>query len=207
LTAEIEEKPAMLVVPSSSPTLLTNRRRLLTRGGQAVVSAAAAALLVGRATKADGSTQTADQMKSDAETLNTALSLEYEGIAAYDVGAQSGLLQPAVLKLAVAFQSDHKKHAEMLAKAIGQLGGTPVHPKTMAEYAFPTAKLKAQTDVLRFAADLEQGAASAYRGTVPILYNRDLAADMAGILGSEAMHWAILRRALNETPPTVAFVA
>ena len=195
----------MLVVPSFSSTLITNRRRLLTRGGQAALSTAA--LLVGRAAKADSSTQTADQMKSDVETLNTALSLEYEGIAAYEVGAHSGLLQPAVLKLAVGFQSDHKQHAEMLAKAIGQLGGTPVQPKTTAEYAFPIVNLKNQADVLRFAAGLEQGAASAYKGTVPTLNNRGLAAAMAGILGSETMHWAILRQALGEKPPTIAFVA
>jgi rubrerythrin len=197
----------MVVAPLSSSILLTNRRRLLTRGGQAVLSAAAAALLVGRAAKAESSKQTADQMKSDADTLNNALSLEYEGIAAYQVGAKSGLLKPAVLKLAIGFQSDHKKHAEMLVKAISRLGGTPVQTKTIAEYNFPTAKLKTQADVLRFAAELEQGAASAYKGTVPVLNDRDLAAAMASILGSETMHWALLRQALNEVPPTVAFVA
>jgi len=197
----------MLVTPSSSSTLLATRRRFLTGGGQAVLSAAAVTLLVGSAAKAATSMQTEDQMKSDVDTLNAALSLEYEGIAAYQVGAESGLLKPAVLKLAVGFQSDHKKHAETLAKAIRQLGGTPAQPKTIAEYAFPTANLKNQTDVLRFAAGLEQGAASAYKGIVPVFNDRDLAATVASILGSETMHWAILRQALGEKPPTVAFVA
>jgi rubrerythrin len=197
----------MFVAASSSSALLATRRRLLTGGGQAVLSATALALLVGRAAKAGGSAQTADQLRSDVETLNTALDLEYEGIAAYQAGAETGLLKPAVLKLAVGFQSDHKQHAEALAKAIHQLGGKPVQPKTMAQYAFPTAKLKTQTDVLRFAADLEQGAASAYMGAVPVFNNRDLAATAASILGSETMHWAILRQALGEMPPSVAFIA
>jgi bacterioferritin (cytochrome b1) len=183
----------MLVAPSTSSMLLATRRRLLTGGGQAVLSATAVALLVGCAAKADSSMQTADQMKSDVDTLNTALALEYEGIAAYQVGAESGLLQPAVLKLAVGFQSDHKQHADTLAKAISQLGGMPAQPKTAAEYAFPTANLKTQADVLRFAAGLEQGAASAYKGVVPAFNNRDLAAAAASILGSETMHWATLR--------------
>ena len=199
--------PSMLVAPSSSSKLLASRRRLLTGGGQALLSATAIALLVGSAAKADTDTQTTDQMKSDVDTLNTMLSIEYEGIAAYQVGAKSGLLQPAVLKLAVGFQSDHKQHAEMLAKAISRLGGTPVQPKTMAEYAFPTANLKTQTDVLDFAAGLEQGAASAYLGIVQVFNSRDLSAVAASILGSETMHWAILRQALGEAPPTVAFVA
>ena len=197
----------MLVAPLSSSTPLATRRRFLTGGGQAVLSATAAALLIGWDAKAESSVQTPDQIKADVDTLNTALGLEYEGIAAYQVAAKSGLLQRAVLKLAVGFQSDHKQHAETLAKAVRQLGGTPVEPKTIAEYAFPTAKLKNQTDVLRFAAGLEQGAASAYKGVVPVFNNRDLAATVAGILGSETMHWAILRQALGEVPPTVAFVA
>ena len=145
--------------------------------------------------------------KGDVDILNTALGLEYEGIAAYQVGAESGLLQPAVLKLAVGFQSDHKQHAEALVKAITSMGGAPVQPKTVAEYNFPTSTLHNQTDVLKFAAGLEQGAVSAYKGAIPLFANRDLAGAGASILGSEAMHWAILNSALGVEPPTVAFVS
>ncbi|MEA2782304.1 MAG: hypothetical protein QOK29_3848 [Rhodospirillaceae bacterium] len=150
--------------------------------------------------------QTAEQIKSDVDTLNTALALEYEGIAAYQVGAKSGLLTPDVLKLAMIFRSDHEQHAEALAKAVSQMGGSPVHPKTPSDYNFPTENLKNQTDVLRFAAGLEEGAVSAYKGAIPIFANKELAAAGASILGSEAMHWAILRNALGDMPPTLAFV-
>jgi hypothetical protein len=191
---------------SSISEITTSRRRLLTGGGKAVLSATAVAFLAGCANKGNAMMQTADQSKGDVDILNTALGLEYEGIAAYQVGAESGLLQPAVLKLAVGFQSDHKQHAEALVKAIASMGGAPVQPKTAAEYNFPTADLKSQTDVLKFAAGLEEGAVNAYKGAIPLFANRDLAGAGSSILGSEAMHWAILRSALGVEPPTVAFV-
>ena len=51
-------------------------------------------MLVGCTTKGNSMAQTTDQSKGDVDILNTALALEYEGIAAYQVGAESGLLQP-----------------------------------------------------------------------------------------------------------------
>ena len=195
----------MLLLPSKASNLLASRRGLLAGGGRAVLSATAVGLLVGCMAKAE-TMQTADASKSDVDILNTALALEYEGIAAYQVGAESGLLQPPVLKLAVGFQSDHKQHADALAKAITKLGGMPVQSKTVAEYNFPTSTLKNQTDVLRFAAGLEEGAVNAYAGAIPLFADKTLAGAGASILGSESMHWAILRYALGDQPPTVAFV-
>jgi hypothetical protein len=112
-----------------------------------------------------------------------------------------------VLDLAVEFQSQHKAHADFLTKTVKKLGGTPVGPKEAAAYKFPVETLKTQTDVLRFAADLEHGAATAYLSTVPRFSNRDLAKDIASILGDEAMHWAILRQALNEKPVPQAYIS
>jgi hypothetical protein len=126
-------------------------------------------------------------------------------IAAYQVGAESGLLQKPVLELAVQFQGHHKEHADVLAKTVRQLGGNPVAAKS--KYSFPVEGLKNQADVLRFAARLEQGAVSAYLGAVPLFANRDLSKAAASILGDEAMHWAVLRNALGENPVPSAFVA
>ena len=84
---------------------------------------------------------------------------------------------------------------------------TPAEPKKPADYNFPMETLKTQTDVLRFAADLEQGAASGYLGVVPVLGDRDLAKAVASILGDEAMHWAILRQALGENPVPEPFIS
>ena len=177
------------------------RRAFLGRSSL-VLSGAAVALLAGRdvlAAKAGGSTA------ADAQILNTALAAELEAIAAYQVGAESGLLQKPVLDLAVQFQGHHKEHADVLAKTVRQLGGNPVAAKS--KYSFPVEGLKNQADVLRFAARLEQGAVSAYLGAVPLFANRDLSKAAASILGDEAMHWAVLRNALGENPVPSAFVA
>jgi len=182
------------------PDVNTARRTMLARSG-VLLSGAAVALLAGRDALAAQSTDAA----GDVRILNTALGAEYEAIAAYQVGAESGLLQKPVLDLAVTFQSQHKEHADVLAQTVRKLGGSPVAAK--ARYEFPVATLKTQADVLEFAAKLEKGAVSAYLGAVPLFGNRDLAKAAASILGDEAMHWAVLRQALGMQPVPTAFVA
>lgn len=176
------------------------RRAFLGQSGL-LLSGAAIALLAGRDALAKGSAA----QESDVRILNTALGAELEAIAAYQVGAESGLLQKPALGLAQSFQGHHKAHADLLAKTIASLGGKPVAAKD--KYVFPTSTLKSQADVLRFAATLEKGAVSAYLGAVPVFGNRDLAKAAASILGDEAMHWAVLRHALGEDPVPAAFVS
>jgi hypothetical protein len=162
--------------------LITSRRSFLGVSGTAL-SATAVALLAGR----------------------SALAAELEAIAAYGVGAGSGLLQGGVLTLATTFQGHHKQHADVLAGAVKRLGGTPAEAKS--KYAFPVETLKSQNDVLRFAAGLEKGAVSAYLGAVPMFKDKELSKAAASILGDEAMHWAILRQAVGEEPVPAAFVS
>ena len=180
------------------------RRLFLRRGGLFTLGATAALALAvpGRALAMKSNTSEAE----DIAILNVALSLEHQAIAAYQVGAESGLLQEAVLDLAVQFQGHHKAHADILAATVGKLGGKPAEAMKAAEYKFPVATLKSQADVLRFAAGLEKGAASAYLGAVPQFANRDLAKAAASILGDETMHWAVLLNALGENPVPAAFI-
>ncbi len=187
------------------PSFRLGRRLFLSQTGPAVLSATAVALLAGRESLA--ATRTRKDSANDVGILNTALGAEQEAVAAYQVGAESGLLQKPVRDLAVTFQSQHKAHADLLASTIKKLGGKPVEAKKTAEYGFPADKLKSQADVLRFAAGLEKGAVSAYLGAIPVFGNRDLAKAAGSILGDEAMHWAILRNALGEAPVPDAFVA
>jgi rubrerythrin len=189
------------LVPSS-PSVHA-RRSFLTRSG-GMLSAGAVALLTGCDTVAAQKKSGADAAAADVRILNAALAAEHEGVAAYDVGAQSGLLQKPVLDLAVQFQGHHKAHADLLAATVRKLGGAPVEPKP--KYDFPVQQLRTQADVLRFAAQLEQGAVTAYLGAVPVLDDRELARAAASILGDEAMHWAVLRQALGENPVPSAFV-
>ena len=188
---------------SLSMTTHLNRRSFLQ--GSATLSAAAIALLAGRDTLAAQAGGHSGDTTADARILNTALAAEYEAIAAYQVGAESGLLQPATRALALQFQGHHKAHADLLAQTVAKLGGKSAESR--AKYDFPTDNLKVEADVLRFAAGLERGAVSAYLGAVPLFANPDLAKAAASILGDEAMHWAILRQALGEDPVPSAFMS
>src|SRR5688572_11383793 len=176
------------------------RRVFLGRSGL-VLSGAAVALMAGR----DALAARGASGESDVRILNTALAAELEAVAAYQVGAESGLLQKPVLDLAVTFQGHHKEHADLLAKTVAKLGGKPVAPK--AKYNFPVETLKTQADVLRFAAGLEKGAVSAYLGAVPPFGTPDLAHAAASTPADAAMHSAIRRNALAEVPVPATFVS
>lgn len=191
-----------LIVPPAQ--LFHARRRALSLSG-AALSAGAVALLGGRDAMAAGKKATEAQIEADIRILNSALGAELEAIAAYQVGAESGLLTSAVLPVAVQFQGHHKEHADALGATVRKLGGNPVAAK--AKYTFPVENLKSQSDVLRFAAGLEKGAVSAYLGAVPLFTDRALSQVAASILGDEAMHWAVLRQVLGESPVPSAFVS
>jgi rubrerythrin len=190
------------LIQSEQSELVRPRRAFFGQSGL-LLSGAAIALLAGR--DALAASKGGEAGGNDVGILNTALAAELEAIAAYQLGADSGLLQKPVKELAVTFQGHHKAHADLLSGTITKLGGKPVAAKQ--HYTFPTEKLKSQADVLRFAAQLEQGAVSAYLGAVPLFANRDLSHAAASILGDEAMHWAVLRNALGEAPVPSAFMS
>lgn len=171
----------------------------------ALLSGAAVALLAGRDALAASQAAGASARAGDAAILNTALGAELEAVAAYELAAGSGLLRKPVVAIARQFQGHHRQHAELLASTVSKLGGKPATPR--ADYRFPTDRLRDEADVLRFAAQLEKGAVSAYLNAVPIFGDRDLAKAAGSILGDEAMHWAVLRQALGEDPVPVAFVS
>jgi rubrerythrin len=180
------------------------RRALLTGASRATLSAGAVLMLAGGGTALLPRGAAAATKEDDVRILNTAIAAEHEAVAAYTVGAKSGLLKKPSLTLATQFQGHHKAHIDALAKAVRDMGGTPAEAKP--KYDFPVNTLKTEADVLRFAATLEKGAVSAYLGAVPLFVDRNLAKAAASILGDEAMHWAILRQALHENPVPAAFV-
>lgn len=183
------------------------RRRGLLRGsGITVLSASAVALLAGCEKMAIAQSGNGASAASDVGILNTALALENEAISAYQLGAQSGLLQKPVLEVAVLFQTHHKEHRDALIATIRQLGGTPVPAKGDAEVAqaLNAAALKTQTDVLRLAQRLEKGAANAYIGVIPSFGDRGLAQVSARLAADEAMHWTVLTQALKDPLPAKA---
>lgn len=187
-------RPAELAVAS--------RRRFITGVGQATLSATAVALIVGCQSKAASQMGQSDPA-SDAAILNVALGLEHEAIAAYQLGAESGLLQKPVLEVAVGFQTHHKQHRDALIGAIRQLGGEPVEAGSNADYAkaLNAGALKSQADVLDLAARLELGATNAYLSVIPAFTDTTFSQIAGRLAADETMHWTVLTSALGRPLP------
>ncbi len=190
-------------------TIHHSRRAMLGTVRTGVLSAGAIALLGGVpqawATQA-GATQAGASAANagDVAILNVALGLEHEAIAAYQIGAESGLLAKPVLDVAVLFQGHHKGHRDALAAAVTQMGGTPVQSKTTAMYVQEldiANTVKGPTDVLKLAQRLEKGAANAYIGVIPSLKDPALAQVAARLAADESSHWTALTLALGEAIP------
>jgi rubrerythrin len=182
-----------------------SRRALLADAGKLTLSAGAIALLAGNDALAN--TAGADASK-DTGILNIALALEHEAIAAYQIGAESGLLAKEVLPVAVLFQSHHKAHRDALADTVRKLGGTPVAEQAMDAYAksskLNVAAIKSQGDVLALAQRLELGAANAYLGVIPAFGDRELAKIAGRLAADETMHYTALTQVLGGKLPSGA---
>ena len=185
--------------------LKLNRRSFLATSSGVALSAASILLLSGNEVlAANAKMGKAAGKEQDISILNTALALEHEGINAYQIGAESGLLSKDILSVAVSFQSHHKEHREALIATIKKLGGKPVAEKDIAFYkeSLEVGKLKSQEDVLRLAARLEMGAISAYIGVMPSFENREITAAAAKLLADEVMHWTTLTSVLKQALPS-----
>lgn len=181
-----------------------SRRGLLGSGGQTILSAGVVALLAGCA---GGMTATSSSTEAnDVAILNVALGLEHEAIAAYQLGAESKLLDKPVLDVAVLFQTHHKEHRDALAATVRKLGGAAVEAKGMNEYAtaLNAGALKSQGDILMLAARLERGAANAYLGVIPSFKDAELAKIAGRLAADETMHWTALAGALKQNLPAKA---
>lgn len=178
----------------------TNTRRTFLRGSTAaMLSTGAVLLLAGQEAGAAGKGDVA----GDVGILNVALGLEHQGINAYTLGAQSGLLQKPVLDIALQFQADHKAHRDLLIGAIQKMGGKPVEEKTLEVYAkaLGANTLKSQEDVLKLALSLELGASNAYLGVIPAFKDRGLSSVAGRLAADEVAHWAVLNHALGLALP------
>jgi len=146
---------------------------------------------------------------SDLDLLNEALADEHLGIAAYDAALGSGLLDERTAEAARAFQSDHKKHADLFSEQIVARGGTPAPPRTPDEYAKSFPPFTTAEEILAFAIELEATVTRAYLASVAEYEDRSLAVLEANIGAVEAQHWAVLLAATGANPvpsPTIDVV-
>jgi rubrerythrin len=190
-----------LITPETG--IVADRRAFLRTTGAATLSATAVALIAGCESMAQG---TMSDPASDVATLNVALGLEHEAINAYQLGAESKLLQPVVLNVAVLFQDHHKQHRDALVATIRKMGGAPVAEKSRNDYVrtLNAASLRSQVDVLKLAQRLEKGAANAYLGVIPSFRENGLGQVAARLAADETMHWTALSGALNDMLPQKA---
>jgi rubrerythrin len=142
--------------------------------------------------------------QGDVEILNSALDLEHTAIAAYTAGA--GLLRGEALEAGRTFLEQEQEHALGLRQAIRELGGTPNQAKAAQEYAKGFPRLRSQSDVLRFALELENAAVAAYGDAIPKLSDRRLRQTAAAINTNEAEHISVLLGALGRPQVPDAFV-
>ena len=129
----------------------------------------------------------------DLTILNVALGLEHQAVAAYQAGAESGLLSGDVLKMALSYQEDHKRHRDALVRFLNRFGGTPVQP--LASYDFGT--IQTAKEVLELAHKLEQGAVDAYLASAAKLESATILDGAAGILADEVRHATAFKLALS----------
>lgn len=129
---------------------------------------------------------------NDLRIVNAARALELAMVAGYT--RVVALLDPAAAALGNQILAQEQQQAAGLATVVGDLGGTPVAPKSAAEYEqiLGLTALKSQPDALRFAGDLEQMAIYSYVTGVPRLTIGDLRGTFASIATAEAEHASVL---------------
>jgi rubrerythrin len=184
-----------------------SRRGMLT-GSLKVAGGAAMAMSLTTVSSAFSirSMAAAQEMTSDLDVLNYALTLEHleyafyrDGIGLFSFGNDS---RGQSIDTNVAAIRDHEgAHVETLARVIADLGGTPVEE---ANYDFADA----YTDPMAFlatAAALENTGVSAYDGAGQFITDPELLTAAGSIVAVEARHASYLNLLNGELPFPAAF--
>ncbi|MFN2612541.1 MAG: ferritin-like domain-containing protein [Solirubrobacterales bacterium] len=168
-----------------------SRRRLMQGLGLTMLAGSPPVLLA--ACGSDGTASGTDTDEAnDLRIVNAARALELAMVAGYTRVA--ALLDPAAAAPANQILAQEKQHADGLGTVAGDLGGTPVAPKTPAAYeqSLGLVSLSNRGDALRFAGELEQMAIYSYISAVPRLTIGDLRSTFASIATAEAEHASLL---------------
>jgi rubrerythrin len=177
-----------------------DRRELMRRGlglGGAVVTASAIPLLLAvRNAFAESGT--------DEKILQQAITLERVAVIAYDTVIGGGMLNGRVERLVRLLRAHEQQHADALATALTDLGGTaPPEPsglKDVDAVVEGLGNVSTQADVLRFAIELETAAVAAYYDAQAKLVEARLLQTGASIMASEGQHLVLLRQAASRPP-------
>ena len=145
----------------------------------------------------------AEAAAGDAGFLNLALEFEHKAVAAYAIGAGSGLLSTNAMLVAARFRGHHEQHRDLLIAGLKQLGVAPSQAMPQKEYAeaIKADLLRSETDVLSLACGMEKKAAQTYLGAITTFADREHSVLAAKIAADEAMHWTALAGFLGRPLP------
>jgi len=181
-----------------------DRRDLIRRGlalGGAVVAASSIPLLLSvRSAFAAG--------EADKTILADAIRLEEIAVLAYDQALHRGLLTKSGERLVKLMRGHEREHADALTRALTDLRlQPPAQPtaKDIESVAKGLGAVKSQTDILRFAIELETAAVAAYHDAQRQFYDAKLLQIGVSIMASEGQHLVMLRQALHKPPVPNAF--
>ncbi|MBA2505413.1 MAG: DUF4439 domain-containing protein [Thermoleophilaceae bacterium] len=179
-------------------------RQQFLRGAGLAAAGGSAALLA--ACGGGATTPASPGADGDVAVLNGLLDIENGAVAAYQGIAP--LLRGPALAAANLFGDQEQEHADGLAQAIRDLGGTPAKTKAAADYerALGIDRLGSRREALEFAVELENGTVAAYIATLPKLQSGELRGTAAAILTTEAEQMSVLLETLGEPPVPEAFV-
>jgi len=147
------------------------------------------------------------QAEGDASVLEAAVGLEQQAVFAYTAAADSGKLGTSE-PIARLFAEQEQEHADGLARALRERGGSPP-PKPTSPMDVPGLAEAAggnAVDITNFAIELETMAVAAYYDAHGKLRAPELLATGASIMANEAQHLVVLRQALGKNPSPDAFV-
>lgn len=189
--------------------IVAERRRLSRRGllvGSAKLAGGGALALTLAGAPGIRRFAAAQELESDVDVLNYALTLEHleyafyrDGIGAFDFGTD-GFGQSINDNLALV--RDHEgAHVAALTDTIAQLGGTPVEEQT---YDFGDAYDDPDA-FLQTAAALENTGVQAYDGAAQFLTDPALLTTAGGIVSVEARHASYVNLILDEIPFPAGF--
>jgi rubrerythrin len=177
-----------------------DRRELIRRGlglGGAVVAASAVPLLLAvRNAFAESDT--------DGTILERAITLERVAVLAYDTILDGDLLADRIARQVRVLRGHERQHADVMTKALTDLGGTPPAAPSGVEDVDKVVKglgdVRTQADVLSFAIELETALVAAYHDAHGKLVEAKLLQTGASIMADEGQHLVVLRQAADRPP-------
>jgi rubrerythrin len=177
-----------------------DRRQLLRRGlglgGAAVAGSAIPLLLAVRNAFAESDT--------DGTILENAITLERVAVLAYDTIVGNGLVSDRLERQMRLLRGHEQQHADVLTKALTDLGGTPPPAPSGVQDVDKVVKglgnVRTQADALSFAIELETAAVAAYHDAQAKLVEAKLLQTGASIAANEGQHLVVLRQAARRPP-------